>query len=211
MIPIPDQMRHLKVDPRGYAIPWSVVMDTGGTAHFAIADEEKRRKAINHSICSLCGKGLPMKRWFIGGAKPAFHPMGAYLDPPMHRVCSHYALQVCPYIAAPSYAKEIAMVKAKARQEFLPPECAVILTDENSAPGRPPGDLFVALSSIGTTVIPDGPYAKPKLPYKDLEFWLHGKEISMDEGVAIIRRSDPGLISIMLDHPNVKLDWSHGV
>ena len=35
------------------------------------------------------------------------HENGAFADPPGHRACVTYALQVCPYLAAPSYAKRI--------------------------------------------------------------------------------------------------------
>ena len=37
----------------------------------------------------------------------AFHPDGAYIDPPLHYECMRYAMQVCPYLAAPRYAGRV--------------------------------------------------------------------------------------------------------
>src|SRR6478672_2277487 len=104
---IPERMLHLKIDERGYAIPWGVVVDDNGTAHFAINDHVVRRRSITEDLCGLCGHKLFRGRWFVGGSKSAFHEHGAFIDPPMHSECAHYALQVCPYLAAPRYTREI--------------------------------------------------------------------------------------------------------
>jgi hypothetical protein len=107
-VPVPPQMAHLPRDPRGFPIFVMAYRDDDGRAHFTINEEPVRQRVIRRDLCSICGRGLLRGRWFVGGEKSAFHPRGAYIDPPMHSVCAHYALRVCPYLAAPTYATPIA-------------------------------------------------------------------------------------------------------
>ena len=104
MIPIPERMRHLKVY-RGYAVPWGVLIDADGTPQFAINMEEARDLMIHADLCGICGKPLFRGRWFVGGPASALHPRGAYIDMPIHNECKDYALQACPYLAAPAVRK----------------------------------------------------------------------------------------------------------
>src|SRR5262252_1142176 len=106
-IPVPDRMKNLPRDPRGFPIFIMAYRDPNGRAHFTVNDEDVRRRLIAQDRCSVCGGRLQRGRWFVGGEKSAFDPCGAYLDPPMHHECAGYALQVCPYLASPVYAKLI--------------------------------------------------------------------------------------------------------
>lgn len=181
-IRIPDRMKHLKVDARGYAIPYGVIIDRDGTVHFAINDEHIRRDSIQRDLCSICGKPLLRGRWFVGGPLSAFHPQGAFVDPPMHYECSHYALQVCPYLAAPRYTKEIGQAKADAKRSALDEN--MILIDNTMIPGRPRDDTFIAICTAGQDVF-DNFNTKPKHPYITVEFWLHGKMRERLTGTAL--------------------------
>jgi len=187
-IPIPERMRHLNVDARGYAIPYGVVIDTSGTVHFAMNDERIRQESIKRDLCSLCGKRLLRGRWFVGGSLSAFHPNGAFIDPPMHYECSHYALQACPYLAAPHYVREIGPQKAKQAQENLRKAGIIAVTiDTTMMPGRPHGEIFIAICSAGQTVFRNM-NTRPKLPFIALEYWKHGRMIERLTGPALSRR-----------------------
>jgi hypothetical protein len=105
--PVPDRMKHLETDSRGYLIPWGVYRDHTGRAHFQINDELRRLRSFRENLCPICGKSLFRGRWFVGGPMSAFHEAGAFADPPMHYECAVYALQVCPYIALPRYGRRI--------------------------------------------------------------------------------------------------------
>lgn len=185
MIAIPERMKHLQVDPRGYAIPYGVVIDKSGVVHFAINDEHVRIHSIVNSLCSICGKPLLRGRWFVGGPLSAFHPRGAFIDPPMHDECAHYALKVCPYLAAPRYAKEIGKVKAKAAAKNL--DTAMILVDNTMLPGRPRDDLFIAICAADLDVY-ENYNMKPKHPYITTEYWKHGQMLERLTGPALKRR-----------------------
>jgi hypothetical protein len=192
MIPIPDRMKHLKVDPRGYPIPHGVVIDRDGKAHFAIADEIVRQRSIRQGLCGICGTKLFRGRWLIGGPLSAFASNGAFLDPPMHDECAHFALHTCPYLAVPRYAREIGAAKAKAsdlQQDF------VMNVAAEAEVGRPSGDLFVALMTVDRIdLVMDGQYVKPRGEYRKIEFWRHGNRLSDAEGLGIIAEHYPEII-----------------
>jgi hypothetical protein len=179
---IPDRMKHLAVDARGYAVPFGVVRDADGLPHFGVNDEYERQRSIRRDLCSVCGKENLRGRWFVGGPRSAFDPQGAYIDMPMHDECAHYALRVCPYLAAPRYTGEIAGKKfAAARTEDV-----VMTVDPTTIPGRPP--LFVAVMAVGQRMT-GGPldhqnYVVPARPYRKIEFWCHGGRVDETEGWA---------------------------
>jgi hypothetical protein len=192
MIPIPDRMKHLKLDPRGYPIPYGVAIDRDGVAHFAINDEAVRQHIIREGLCSICGTKLFRGRWLIGGALSAFTVQGAFLDPPMHDECAHFSLQTCPYLAAPRYGREIGKAKAKTAsigQDY------VLAEHEDAKAGRPSGDLFIALMTVRVETVNDGQYIKPRGVYRKIEFWQHGRRLSDADGLAIIAEHHPELVT----------------
>ena len=170
--PIPEQMAHLPLDRRGYPIFFGAYVEPDGTPHFTINCERKRSEMIARDLCSICGKVLLRGRWFVGGPRSAFHPRGCYIDMPTHNECAHYALRVCPYLAAPSYAREVGARKAEVIKS------AVIALDPTMIPDRPP--LFVALMAVGQKMTGGNgiqSYVKPSRPYRRIEYWRHGEQL----------------------------------
>lgn len=182
-IPIPERMKALPIDRRGFPIPWIVYRDLDGLPHFAINQEHLRHQCVNDDLCSICKGKLLRGRWWVGGALSAFHQHGAFIDPPMHNECAHYALQVCPYIAMPHYVREIGLAKAKTGRHGV-----LVVADNTMMPGRPAGDVFVALMATRYTVFPNL-NTKPRLPYSRVEYWRHGVRIPDAEGVANTERA----------------------
>lgn len=168
--PIPERMAHLPCDHRGYPIPWMVYRDLEDRPHFQINDHVKRMISIDYDLCSICGKKLFRGRWFVGGPMSAYDENGAYIDPPMHDECVHYALKVCPYLAAPRYAHEIG-TRTLGKHD----RNTLVLTDPTMIDGRP--ELFVAVMAIGQTLTPGNEYVRPKRPYRAIEWWRHGKRL----------------------------------
>jgi hypothetical protein len=175
-IPIPERMRHLPLDHRGYPIFYGAFIDVDGTPHFTINDERKRFLMVRDDLCSICGGKLLRGRWFVGGPASAFHDKGCYLDMPMHDECVHYALRVCPYLAAPNWASEIGQAKAKQLKQ------GVVLIDETMIPGRPP--VFVAVMAVGQKMVGEetGRYVKPSRPYRKVEYWQNGQQLPDNTG-----------------------------
>lgn len=178
-------MSHLKRDRRGYPIPHGVVIDKAGNPHFAINDDMIRIRVIREGLCSICGTKLFRGKWLIGGALSAFHEHGAFIDPPMHSECAHFALKACPYLAAPRYSQEIGLKKAKASAAELN---HAILYSHTLIDGRPQGDMFVALMVTGKIEVHESTLnLKPKPPYSVVEYWRHGQQLSKNVGEQLVQ------------------------
>jgi hypothetical protein len=179
-VPIPPRMQQLPRDPRGYPIPATVLV-TAGRPHFTINDEATRQRLISEDRCPICGQRINGVRWFVGGPLSAFHLRGRYIDPPMHDECAHYALQVCPYLAAPNYSGRLD-ARTLSADDRMP-----VLIDPTMIPERP--QLFVAVLALKQrfTVIPKTKhvlYIAPKRPYLRVEYWRHGERVDDAEGQA---------------------------
>lgn len=106
-VEVPQRMRSLPRDRRGYPIPYVVFRDGAGAPHFTINDIRRSRDCRVKLLCAICGQPHRDGFWFVGGSRCFIHENGAFVDPPLHRECAEYALQVCPFLAAPSYSKRI--------------------------------------------------------------------------------------------------------
>lgn len=185
-VPAPKRMAHLDRDERGYPIPAMVFRDETGRPHFTINNEADRFILLMDDKCSICGEKLLRLRWFVGGPLSAFHKHGSYMDPPLHRECMHYALQVCPYLALPSYTKRI---DARTVRD---PEPNRIFLDSTQIPERPV--VFVCVGATGQSIRNTGDplspiYVTPKRPYKAIEYWREGRQISEADAMAFLREA----------------------
>lgn len=94
-IPIPQFLNHLKLDHRGYPIPFFVAY-VNGKPDFRMLCERKQHMCVDRKLCSICGKKLHEFYYFITG------PMGlqscTHSDPPMHKYCAEYSIDTCPHL-----------------------------------------------------------------------------------------------------------------
>lgn len=174
---IPPRMARLPKDSRGYPVPFLVMVDKTGKPHFTINDDRKRALCLIKDLCAICGLKLLRGRWFVGGPGSAFHPHGAYVDPPMHAECARYALAVCPFLAAPSYSKRIEDKTVDPAD--MPDGAPAIFIDPTMDPARPAS--FILGMAVGQKVA-GGPfhnYIRPKKPWRVLERWLYGELIEV--------------------------------
>lgn len=100
-IEVPARVAALPVDDRGYPVPHSVKW-IEGKPDFRVIDPVKWHAAIKHRCCGLCGQPLGVRMAFVGGDKSIANRL--FVDLPMHRDCAIYALQACPFLAAPKFA-----------------------------------------------------------------------------------------------------------
>lgn len=183
--PVPARMAHLERDPRGYPIPYIVTRTRDGRAHFTINDEFKVENALKKRLCAICGKVMHKRhQWVVGGPGSAFHPNGAYIDTPVHEECGRYALQVCPYLAAPNYARRIddRTLTPEQRAELL------VLTDPTMIPEQPPVFVFAETGGIIVRRLPGRRLIIPQRPFQIVEFWRNGERISDQEGQEITKQ-----------------------
>lgn len=196
LIPIPARMAHLPRDRRGYPIPVNVLLDDEGLPHFTINDEKTRQMLILEDRCPICGGKLFRGRWSVGGPMSAFHPAGRYMDTPMHYECCCYAMQVCPYLAMPSYSKRLDGRTIANR----PLAGEAVFTDPTMIDQRP--EIFVAVMHVGQqfTRAPWGVrYIIPNRPYHNIEYWKNGTRLDPSEGKAI---ADRVVTNFIKENPN---------
>jgi hypothetical protein len=168
MIELPDRMKHLDRDHRGYPIPYIVFRDSDGKPHFTINDEYKVQRCKKHELCSICGARLLRGRWFVGGPMSALAPTGAYVDPPLHYECMQFALQTCPYLLSAKY-------QGRLDGATLDPKKApgvIGLLDTTMIPERP--KIFIGVMAVGQFYTDRG-YIVPKKPFRAMEFWRDGR------------------------------------
>lgn len=166
-VPLPERMRNLPKDPRGYPIPANILQDDEGVYHFIINDENKRQEQIRLQRCAICDGALDGEFWFVGGPLSGLHPNGAYIDTAQHYECVTYALQVCPYLATRPYKRpdpEKVASRVKSKN-------SVILVDPTMMPGQP--ELFILVMSNKFDVLQEGAYVRPTKVLKT-EAWLDG-------------------------------------
>lgn len=196
--PLPYKLKNNLKDRRGYPIPYIVYRDRDGTPHFTINDQERVFTVLLEKRCALCGKPHRFAdMWFIGGPSAAFHEHGAFVDPPVHRECGLYALNVCPFIAAPNYSKRIDVKTLDPSKVDLGATAFVIQND--MPPDRPPYFVFARTSSY--QVIEPDPgqiILRPRRPWKHIEFWCQGREITQAQAKELSARTD---------HPVEELAW----
>ena len=120
----------------------------------------------------MCGNKLKGSRWFVGGPKSAFSIIGAYYDPPMHEECAHYALQVCPYLAAPTYSRRI-------EDKTINPSGGTIMAEH--AVDQQIARLSVRRGRATGQTLRDN-LIIPKTPFTKIEYWMHGTQLSQAEG-----------------------------
>ena len=187
-VPIPMWMKNLPRDARGYPIPFIVQKSKDGLPLFTINNDDRRQYVINNDYCGICCRKLMRFRALVGGALAAFDEVGAYLDPAMHIECAQYAMKVCPFLAAPSYTKEISGKQAK--QVDGP-----VLVDDQAKSGRPDGDLFclVVCTKYETVQHDLAPtytqYVRAIKPYVRVEYWRRGVQLSNEEGLPLIKEA----------------------
>lgn len=98
-LPAPERMAGLPRDARGWIVPWFVEQLADGSYDFRVASEYKRVVAVRHGLCWLCGQPLGKYRAFVLGPMCAINRTTS--EPPCHRDCAAWAVQVCPFLSRP--------------------------------------------------------------------------------------------------------------
>lgn len=94
--PIPKELSHLKIDERGYPIPFFVT-NRNGKPDFVLLNTERQMQCVEKKLCPICGLKLYKDYSYV-----ITGPLGLkncmVTDPPMHRVCAEFSLRACPHM-----------------------------------------------------------------------------------------------------------------
>lgn len=93
---IPKELSHLKIDERGYPIPYFVSW-IDGKPEFRFLDHARQEMIIEKGVCHICGKKLNKDyNYVISG--PIGYQNRVSSDAAMHRVCAEFSLRACPHL-----------------------------------------------------------------------------------------------------------------
>lgn len=106
--PVPERMRRLPIDARGYPVP-AFVEWIDGVPDFRVMRSDFRVECIARSLCWLCGHELRGRRAFVIGPMCAVNRVSS--EPPSHRDCAMFAAMACPFLTLP---------KAQRREANMP-------------------------------------------------------------------------------------------
>lgn len=95
-LPIPKCLSHLKIDERGYPIPYFVSW-VDGKPEFRFMDHVRQEMIIEKKVCHICGKKLNKDyNYIISG--PIGYQNKISSDAAMHRECAEFSLMACPHL-----------------------------------------------------------------------------------------------------------------
>lgn len=120
---LPDRIKKLPIDSRGYPIPWFVETLPDGRRDFRIASASKRIRAVKERLCWICGDKLGRHIAFLIGPMCAVNRNTS--EPGSHRDCAIFAATACPFLTLP---------QAQYRRANLPEGCK---GQPHSLPGNP--------------------------------------------------------------------------
>ena len=108
---LPDHMRRLPVDKRGFPVPKFVAW-VDGEPQFPIATQEWLVKAHNQDLCYVCGGKLGRHRASVIGPMCAVNR--TISEPPSHTACARFSAIHCPFLANPRM-KRVPVEKLQAK------------------------------------------------------------------------------------------------
>jgi len=99
---MPDRMKLLPIDARGYPVPWFVAW-VDGQPEFRAMDPAKWRQAVTEKRCWVCGGILGKWLTFVIGPMCAINRTTA--EPPSHTNCATWSAKNCPFLSRPKMVR----------------------------------------------------------------------------------------------------------
>jgi hypothetical protein len=105
---MPEKMRRLAVDARGYPIPYFVAwLDASGaptkrgegTPDFRMVSPETFVKCHTERLCWVCGQALGSYKAFVIGTACVLPRTSS--EPPSHDDCADFSARACPFLVHP--------------------------------------------------------------------------------------------------------------
>lgn len=143
--PLPERMRRLRVDARGWPIPHFVPW-VNGEPDFIHGDEKKLADCLRHGRCWICGDILGARRTYVIGPMCAINRVTS--EPGSHRDCAIFAATACPFLTRPKMRRaDRTTGKAAGIMSPRNPGVALLWTTRTFETRRPPvgGDGLLVL------------------------------------------------------------------
>jgi hypothetical protein len=104
-IPMPDRIKRLPLDHRGFPVPWFVAwivppnVEAEPQADHRVIRQSAMQPAVRKRLCWTCGE--PLGRTFVSLIGCMCSVNRVISEPPSHRDCAEYAVRACPFLARP--------------------------------------------------------------------------------------------------------------
>ena len=95
---LPFRMRNLRIDDRGYPVPWFVQW-IDDKPEFRAMDQRKFVRAIREKLCWVCGDRLGVNVCFVAGPMCGINRTSS--EPPSHLECARWSAMNCPFLSNP--------------------------------------------------------------------------------------------------------------
>ena len=95
---MPERVKRLPRDHRGFPIPWFVHWQDG-EPDFRVIAPRKLMNAFRTSRCWICGEPLGVHRVHLIGPMCLVNRVTS--EPPSHRACAEFAAKACPFLTRP--------------------------------------------------------------------------------------------------------------
>jgi hypothetical protein len=111
--PLPERLKTLPVDGRGYPVPFFVAW-VDGKPEFRAMDGDKLRQCLRFGLCWCCGQPLERLRTFVIG--PMCTITRTSSEPASHAECAAWSVKGCPFLSRPNMVRrEDEFLNANAR------------------------------------------------------------------------------------------------
>jgi hypothetical protein len=97
-IPMPQRIRSLPLDARGFPVPWFVALVNGEPDH-RVVEGRRFQPALQKRLCWICGQVLGRNFAFLIGPMCAI--TRTISEPPSHLECCEYTVRACPFLSRP--------------------------------------------------------------------------------------------------------------
>jgi hypothetical protein len=186
-IALPEAMKALPVDRRGFPVPWFVEW-TDGVPDFRVIAPGKLVAAVREHRCWVCGGKLGRLKVSVIGPMCAVNRVSA--EPPSHLPCARYSVQACPFLGNP---------RMRRNERSLP--------EERFVPGlmieRNPGvaALWASLHNSKPVDVSGAPIGNGGVLFQigapeHVEWWSHGRLATRAECRDAIASGLPSLRAI---------------
>jgi hypothetical protein len=177
----PERIKSLPFDERTkHHVPWFVAdAPEGRERDFRIIDHNKRVRAVNKSLCWICGQRLGQFKAYVIGPMCLVNRITS--EPPSHLECAQYAVMLCPFLSNPRMRRSPRPLPA----ESLQPVGEHI--DRN--PGV--SVIFVTKQPPKILRVDDGFLFTLPERYESLELWALGRPATEAEVQASIAAGMP--------------------
>lgn len=103
--PLPERVKRLGVDDRGYPVPWFVAW-IDGKPDFRVIGPGKLLRAVREKRCWVCGEPLGRYLSFVLGPMCAITRTTS--EPANHHDCAVFAATACPFLTRPHMKRSVA-------------------------------------------------------------------------------------------------------